>query len=221
MTPASLSPATPSELQHQLAELVGGRDRRRVEAGQRVPQVAVPRRTLVVRALEQVRHHLVVADQRGVVESLERVDNLIADPLPQLLAGGAAERDEQHLSSVAAPSATYRVTSPASANVLPVPALASSTVVEFATGSGPSRSKRSITPILSARSSGSHTRVGVRGQDARSTRSDQVGTAAPCAYVCRRLVLGGVAVAGLPPLAAPPVRGRRRYDAPPPTRRTS
>ena len=57
----------------------------------------MPRRTLVVRTLEQVRHHLVVADQRGVVESLERVDNLIADTLPQLLTGGAAERDKQHL----------------------------------------------------------------------------------------------------------------------------
>ena len=57
----------------------------------------MPRRALVVRTLEQVRHHLVVADQRGVVESLERVDNLIADPLPQLLTRGAAERDEQHL----------------------------------------------------------------------------------------------------------------------------
>ena len=44
-----------------------------------------------------MRDDLVVADQGGVVESLERADDLIADPLPQLLARGAAERDEQHL----------------------------------------------------------------------------------------------------------------------------
>ena len=37
------------------------------------------------------------------------------------------------------------MTRPASANVLPVPALASSTVVERSAGSGPSRSNRSIT----------------------------------------------------------------------------
>ncbi len=49
--------------QHQLAELVRGRDRRRVEPGQRVAQPLPPLGALVVGAGEQMLDHLVVADQ--------------------------------------------------------------------------------------------------------------------------------------------------------------
>ena len=62
--------------QHQLAELVGGGDGRRVEARQRVAQIAARARALVVGAVEQMRDHLVVADRGRVVESRERASTI-------------------------------------------------------------------------------------------------------------------------------------------------
>ena len=46
---------------------------------------------------DQVRHQLVLADRRRIIESDYRVGDLAAHPLAQLLAGRPTERDEQHL----------------------------------------------------------------------------------------------------------------------------
>ncbi len=56
-------------LQHQLAELVRGGDRRRIEAGQCIAQPPLARRALIVGAVQQMRHQLVVTDRRRIVES--------------------------------------------------------------------------------------------------------------------------------------------------------
>ena len=84
-------------LQHQLAELVGGGDRRRVETGQRIAQPPLALQTLILGSREQVLDQLVVADRRRIVESDDSIDDLAAHPLAQLLAGRPTERDEQHL----------------------------------------------------------------------------------------------------------------------------
>ena len=83
--------------QHQLAELVRGGDRRRVETGQRIAQPLLAECALVVAALQQVGHQLVVTDRRRIVESDYSVGDLAAHPLAELLAGRPTERDEQHL----------------------------------------------------------------------------------------------------------------------------
>ena len=83
--------------QHQLAELVCGGDGRRVEARQRVTQPQLALGQLVGLAVEQMLDHLVVPDERGVVERQQRLEDLAAHPLPQFLAGRPSERDEQHL----------------------------------------------------------------------------------------------------------------------------
>ncbi len=82
--------------QDQLAELVGGRDRRGVEAGQGVlqPQPAVGQ--LLGRAADEVAQQVVVGRAR-VVEGLGGPDQLVADPLAQLLARRPAEGDEEHV----------------------------------------------------------------------------------------------------------------------------
>ena len=64
------------------------------------------------------------------------LDELGAHALAQLLARRPAERDHEHLLERGdLPSATYRVTSAAIVQVLPVPALASSRVVPVGSGS--------------------------------------------------------------------------------------
>ena len=79
-----------------------------------------------------------------IVESRDRVDDLAPDPSRSSWLAARPNVISSIWSRVASPSATYRVTRPASANVLPVPALASSTVVDRSAGSGPSRSNVSI-----------------------------------------------------------------------------
>ena len=91
-------------VEHHRAELVGGRDGRGVEPGQRLghPPVAGPA-PRVVPALEQ--HHelgrrtgVERRARRGVVaEHPLGLDQLGPHPLAQLLAGGPAEGDDQHL----------------------------------------------------------------------------------------------------------------------------
>ena len=82
--------------QHELAELVGGRDRRAVEAGQRVgdPLVAQRRRRRSPGG-SGVRRPGVTVD--GIGQRALGGDQLLAHPLAQLLAGRAAEGDHQHL----------------------------------------------------------------------------------------------------------------------------
>ena len=71
--------------------VAASKDAKRI--AQPLPTVAM----FVLAALEQMRDHLVVADQRRIVESRYRVDDLAAHPVAQLLGRRAAERDQQHL----------------------------------------------------------------------------------------------------------------------------
>ena len=91
-------------VEHHRAELVGGRDRGRVEAGERVghPPMTGPA-PLVVPPLQE--HHQLGRRSRGERRASRRViaehplglDQLGAHPLPQLLARRPAERDDEHL----------------------------------------------------------------------------------------------------------------------------
>ncbi len=87
--------------EHHRAELVGGRDRGRVEAGQRLEHPTVPGPSLVVVAVEQQPDQVGVAhltgQRRVVAERPLGLDQLGAHPFAQLLAGRPPERDHQHL----------------------------------------------------------------------------------------------------------------------------
>ena len=74
---------------------VRGRDRRAVEAGQRVADALVPQ--LDVSAHEVVEEYVVRATVAGSASARSAADELLADPFAQLLAGRAAEGDHQHL----------------------------------------------------------------------------------------------------------------------------
>ena len=97
MTPASLSPATPSDFSTSWQNwcVVA------IVAASKLANASRRLRCRVARwssePLSRCATTWLSPTNDGVVESLERVDNLIADPLPQLLTRGAAERDEQHL----------------------------------------------------------------------------------------------------------------------------
>ena len=97
MTPASLSPATPSDRRTSwqnwwvvaivaASKFASASRRLRRRGGE-----------LVGSAVREPGQELVLPDGRRVVDRAGRVDELVADPLAQLLAGGPAERDEQHL----------------------------------------------------------------------------------------------------------------------------
>ena len=103
--------------QHLLAEPVRGGDRRRVEVGDRARQALVPER---IRLRGEVGHQT------------------LAHPLAQLAGRHPRERDEQESSRAACPRPRSATASAAIVHVLPVPALASSTVTPV--GSGPQTS---------------------------------------------------------------------------------
>ncbi len=86
--------------QHQRAELVGGGDRRRVERRQRGrdPPVPIPSGGGVALEQQPEQLGLGVVLRRGVAGQRPLgLHQLGPHPLPQLLAGRAAERDDQHL----------------------------------------------------------------------------------------------------------------------------
>ena len=88
-------------VEHHRAELVGRRDRRGVEPDQRVDHPPVGQPPLLVVVGEQQVHELGPRD-RGPVGGVVAqhplgLHELGADALAELLAGGAAERDDQHL----------------------------------------------------------------------------------------------------------------------------
>ena len=87
--------------EHHRAELVRGRDRRRVEPRQRLEHPPVPHPALLGVAVEQQPDQVGVAHLAGeggvVAESALGLHQLGPDPLAQLLAGRPAERHHQHL----------------------------------------------------------------------------------------------------------------------------
>ncbi len=92
--------------EHHAAELVGGRDRRRVEPGQGLGDPPVPETALVVVAVEEERDQvrgLRRREGRVVGESTLGLDQLGPHPLPQLLAGRPAEGHHEHLVEQAHP----------------------------------------------------------------------------------------------------------------------
>ena len=84
--------------QDHRAELVGGRDGRGVEGGERLDDVAVGRPSLLVAAVAEQPHQVggVVAGP-VVAERAFGLDQLGTHPFAQLLARGPAERDDEHL----------------------------------------------------------------------------------------------------------------------------
>ncbi len=87
-------------VEHHRAELVGGRDRRRVEAGERLGDPAVPAPPIVGAPGAQQRDQVGVAHPAGrrvLRQHALGLHELGAHPLAQLLAGRAAERHDEHL----------------------------------------------------------------------------------------------------------------------------
>ena len=84
--------------QYELAELVSRRDGGRVEVGQGVPKTAVSYGDVGSAAVDQVTEQTwVVAPAIRIRKSTLGVQQLGADAFTKLLAGGAAEGDQQHL----------------------------------------------------------------------------------------------------------------------------
>ncbi len=85
--------------EHHRAELVGGRDRGGVEAGEGLDDAAVACRELGLVTVDEEGEQLgAVRAHAGVAaEEPLGLDELGAHPLPQLLARGAAEGDDEHL----------------------------------------------------------------------------------------------------------------------------
>lgn len=83
--------------QHELAELVRRRDRRRVEVGQCVAKPPRPLGHLLGRALAQQGDDLVVGGQVGVGHVPVHVPQVLADSLAHLPGGGAAEGNDEHV----------------------------------------------------------------------------------------------------------------------------
>ena len=87
----------PQAAQHQLAELVDGRDRGRVERRERGREPLVLRGPLGGVGQQVVEQVALGAWRVGVGEGLLGLDELLAHPLAQLLAGGPGERHDQQL----------------------------------------------------------------------------------------------------------------------------
>ncbi len=84
--------------EHQVAELVGGGDGGAVEGPERRPQPLSALGPLLGRGVEEQGEEVGVGvGAIGVGKGALGVDELGADPLAQLLAGGPAEGDDQHL----------------------------------------------------------------------------------------------------------------------------
>ena len=84
--------------EHQLAELVRGRDRGAVEVGERVGDAPTAECDLVVSTRRQMlQQPTQLACRRRVGEGSLGLHELGAHAFAQLLAGGAAERDDEHL----------------------------------------------------------------------------------------------------------------------------
>ncbi len=87
----------PKRFENHLTELVCGGDRCGVEGGQRVAQALTTSPQLLLASLKQARNNLVVPDRGWIVETRNRVDDLAAHTVAQLLCRRAAERDQKHL----------------------------------------------------------------------------------------------------------------------------
>ena len=84
--------------ENHAAELVGGGDRGRVEPGQCLADPAVAPGPLIAVAVKEQVQQVRVGVWRPVArERMLGLDKLCPDPFTQLLAGGATERDDQHL----------------------------------------------------------------------------------------------------------------------------
>jgi hypothetical protein len=83
--------------QYKLAELVRGRDGGGVEPRQRVTEPLPAHVDLVGSARHQVGEQRVVSCAGRIAQRQKGIEDLGAHPLAQLLAGCAAERDQQHL----------------------------------------------------------------------------------------------------------------------------
>ena len=89
--------------EHEVAELVGGRDGRGVEVDQRLGQPGVHLRAVVAGEQQPEQRRRLVGQHRLRCERAGRLDQLLAHPFAQLLARGAAEGHDQHLLEPAHP----------------------------------------------------------------------------------------------------------------------